>query len=297
MASDRFGATRRFATMLAITALAACSPVRLFDTVMPKDGGTVRLVHGAPFGADKRQRLDVYAPRVAGMTPLPIIVFFYGGSWNSGTKDGYSFVGKALASRGFLVVIPDYRLVPAVRYPAFLEDNAAAVHWVRQHGAQWGGDAERIVLAGHSAGAYNAAILALDPRWLGADRSAVKGLIGLAGPYDFLPFKGPIVEPAFAGVADPVSTQPVHYARPDAPPAFLATASKDRLVEARNSDALAGALSGHGVAVVRKTYPEVGHIGLVTAIAKPLRGHASVLEDMVDFAHKVTRHGALNHTE
>lgn len=289
MASDRFGTTRHFATMLAITALAACSPVRLFNSLMPKDGGAVRLVHGAPFGAARRQRLDVYAPRVAGVAPLPIIVFFYGGSWNSGTRDGYSFVGKALASRGFLVVIPDYRLVPAVRYPAFLEDNAAAVHWMRQHAEQWGGAPDRIVLAGHSAGAYNAAMLALDPRWLGADRGAVKGLIGLAGPYDFLPFSGPIVEPAFAGVADPVSTQPVHYARPDAPPAFLATAGKDRLVEPRNSDALARALSGQGVAVERRTYPDVGHIGLVTAIAKPLRGHAAILEDMVDFAHKATR--------
>ncbi|WP_343611925.1 alpha/beta hydrolase [Novosphingobium sp.] len=248
----------------------------------------VRLVHDESFGSDKRQKLDVYAPQGQRRLALPIIIFFYGGSWNSGTRNGYSFVGRALASCGFVVAIPDYRLVPAVRYPAFLQDNAAAVHWVRQHGAQWGGDPDRIVLAGHSAGAYNAAMLALDPRWLGADRGAIKGLIGLAGPYDFLPFSGPIVEPTFAGVTDPVSTQPVHYARRDAPPAFLATADKDRLVEPRNSDALARALGRQGVVVERKSYAHVGHIGLVTAIAIPLRGHASVLEDMVTFAHKVT---------
>jgi acetyl esterase/lipase len=288
MASVRFDATKRLVAMLGVTALAACSPVRIFNALMPRDSGGVRLVHDAPFGAEKRQRLDVYAPCQTGAEPLPVIVFLYGGSWNSGTKDGYGFVGDALAARGFLVVIPDYRLVPAVHYPAFLKDNAAAVRWVRQHAVQLGGDPDRIVLAGHSAGAYNAAMLALDPRWLGADRSAVKALIGLAGPYDFLPFKGPIIEPAFAGVADPVSTQPVHYARADAPPAFLATADKDMLVLPRNSDALAQALRGQGVAVERKSYPDVGHIGLVTAIAKPLRGHASVLEDMADFAHKAT---------
>lgn len=289
MARGRFEATKRVVAMLGVATLAACSPVRMFNALMPKDSGGVRLVHDAPFGAEKRQRLDIYAPRQTSTGPLPVIVFFYGGSWNSGTKDGYGFVGDALAARGFLVAIPDYRLVPAVHYPAFLEDNAAAVRWVRQHAAQLGGDPDRIVLAGHSAGAYNAAMLALDPHWLGADRSAVKGLIGLAGPYDFLPFKGPIVEPAFAGVADPVSTQPVHYARADAPSTFLATADKDMLVLPRNSDALAQALRGKGVAVQRKSYPDVGHIGLVTAIAKPLRGHASVLEDMGNFAHRVTR--------
>jgi len=152
----------------------------MFNALMPKDGGGVRLAHDAPFRAGKRQRLDIYAPRQTNAMPMPVIVFFYGGSWNSGTKDGYGFVGDALAARGFLVAIPDYRLVSAVHHPVFLEDNVAAVRWVRQHAAELGGDPERIVLAGHSAGAYNAAMLALDPRWLGADRSAVKGLIGLA---------------------------------------------------------------------------------------------------------------------
>jgi acetyl esterase/lipase len=281
---------RHFAAMVAITALAACSPLRLFNTIMPKDGGVVRLVHGEPFGSDKRQRLDVYAPQGQRREALPIIVFFYGGSWNSGTRNGYSFVGKAFASRGFLVAIPDYRLVPAVRYPAFLQDNAAAVHWVRQHAKKLGADPDRIVLAGHSAGAYNAAMLALDPRWLGVDREAIKGLIGLAGPYDFLPFSGPIVERTFVGVTDQRATQPVYYARRNAPPAFLATGNMDTLVEPRNSDALASALITQGAAVERTRYAHVGHIGLVTAIARPLRGHASVLEDMVNFAHKVTRH-------
>ena len=276
------------AVLVALT-VASCSPLRVFNTVMPKDGGVAKVVDNQPFGPDPRQHLDVYAPVGPRAGPLPVIVFFYGGSWNSGTKDGYSFVGRALAARGFLVAIPDYRLVPKVVYPAFLEDNAAAVRWVRAHAASLGADPDRMVLAGHSAGAYDAAMLALDPRWLGADRRGVRGLIGLAGPYDFLPFNGKVVQSAFAGVDDPPSTQPVLYAAAGAPPAFLATGDKDTLVLPRNSDALAAALRAKGVRVERRTYPAVGHVGLVTAIAKPFRGHASVLEDAADFAHEVTR--------
>ena len=279
----------RAIVMLMALAVSSCSPLRMFNAVMPKDGGVALVARNAPFGADPRQRLDVYAPiRTAG-PPLPIIVFFYGGSWNSGTREGYAFVGRALAARGFLVAIPDYRLVPQVRYPAFLEDNAAAVRWVRAHAAGLGGDPDKVVLAGHSAGAYDAAMLALDPRWLGADRGAVRGLIGLAGPYDFLPFDGRVVKEAFAGVGDPVTTQPVHYAQSGAPPAFLATGAKDTLVRPRNSDALADRLRMAGVRVERRVYPAVGHVGLVTAIAKPLRGRAGVLDDMASFAKEVTR--------
>ncbi|MFT4053172.1 MAG: alpha/beta hydrolase [Novosphingobium sp.] len=259
----------------------------MFNAVMPKDGGTVLAVQGAAFGPDPRQRVDVYRPRGTSPTPRPIIVFFYGGSWNSGTRRGYSFVGRALASRGFVVAIPDYRLVTQVRYPTFLEDNAAAVQWVRSHADEFGGDRQRLILAGHSAGAYNAAMLALDPRWLGQDRRVVRGLIGLAGPYDFLPFDGAVVKRTFEGSGEPTLTQPVHYAKAGSPPAFLATGDKDDVVRPANSDALAKKLQAAGVRVERRRYPDVGHAGLVTAIAKPLRGRASVLDDMVDFADSV----------
>jgi hypothetical protein len=135
----------------------ACSPLLVFNAVMPKDGGVRVAARDIPYGADHRQQLDVYVPSGPTAGPRPIIVFFYGGSWNSGVKNGYGFVGRALAARGFVVAIPDYRLVPQVRFPAFLEDGAAAVRWMRGHAAQYGGDPDRVVLAGHSAGAYNAA--------------------------------------------------------------------------------------------------------------------------------------------
>jgi acetyl esterase/lipase len=279
---------RLAAGLLALLA-SACSPLILFDTIVPKDGGVSLAVRNAAFGPDPRQRVDVYAPRRPAAARLPIIVFFYGGSWNSGTKGGYSFVGRALAARGFVVAIPDYRLVPLVRYPGFLEDNAAAVRWVRAHAAGFGGDPDRLILAGHSAGGYDAAMLALDPRWLGADRAAVRGLIGLAGPYDFLPFKEQVVRDAFQGAADPQSTQPIGFAGPGSPPALLATGGKDMTVRPSNSDALAAKLGKAGVPVERRIYPDVGHAGLITALARPLRGRAPVLDDLVAFAKRVSK--------
>lgn len=277
------------APLLALGLLAsACSPLLVFNAVMPKDGGVRVAARDVAYGGDARQRLDIYVPARASAKPLPVIVFFYGGSWNSGVKNGYGFVGRALAARGFVVAIPDYRLVPQVRFPAFLEDGASAVRWLRGHAADYGGDPARIVLAGHSAGAYNAAMLALDPQWLGADRAAVRGLIGLAGPYDFLPLDGPAVAAAFGQEPHPELTQPVHFLTPGDPPAFLATGDRDTVVRPANSDSLASKLRAAGVTVERRTYPEVGHAGLVTAIAVPFRGKARVLDEMADFAHRVT---------
>ncbi|HWJ58911.1 MAG TPA: alpha/beta hydrolase [Sphingomicrobium sp.] len=269
--------------------LTGCSPLNAFDTLIPKDRGSVMAIKDAAFGPDERQRLDVYRPRGSPASKLPIIVFIYGGSWQSGSKAGYSFVGRALAARGFVTVIADYRLVPEVHYPAFVEDNAAAVRWAIANAPRFGGDPDRIVVAGHSAGAYGAAMLALDGRWLGADRNRVRGLIGIAGPYDFLPLDGPITRAAFGNAPDLSDTQPVTHAGRGDPPSFLATAADDRTVRAYNSDSLAARLRAGGVRVERVTYPRVGHVGILTAIAKPLRGRASVLDDMTAFAHEVTR--------
>jgi acetyl esterase/lipase len=282
------GRVRRVSALALGLAASACSPLLMFNAVVPKDMGVRVAARDAAYGHDPRQRLDVYVPAAASPAPRPVIVFFYGGSWSSGVKNGYGFVGRALAARGFVVAIPDYRLVPQVRFPGFLEDGAAAVRWMRVHAAQFGGDPDRIVLAGHSAGAYNAAMLALDRQWLGADRAAVRGLIGLAGPYDFLPLDGPIVQAAFGQATDPAATQPVNFVTAQAPPAFLATAGKDMLVRPSNSDSLAARLRAAGVAVERRNYPQVGHAGLVAALAVPLRGRAAVLAAMAAFARRVT---------
>lgn len=265
--------------------LDACSPLATFNRLVPKDGGVQRWSDMA-FGRHERQRLDVYAPKCA--EKLPLLVFLYGGSWQSGTKDGYAFAGRAFAARGFVTLIPDYRLVPQVVFPAFLEDNAAAVRWARANADAHGGDPDRIVLVGHSAGAYNAAMLALDPQWLGADRHAIRGFVGLAGPYDFLPLDGPVTRAAFGEAPDKAATQPINHVSAAAPPAFLATGSEDQTVWPRNTKALAARLHAAGVPVETQVYSGIGHVGIVTALAKPFRNRAPVLADAVAFAQKVT---------
>ena len=275
--------------MLAALAATGCSPLTAFNALMPKDGGTFRAARDIPYGPDPRQKLDVYAPRRPATRPLPTIVFFYGGSWNSGARSGYGFAGRALASRGFVVVVPDYRLVPAVRFPAFLQDNAAAVRWAEANVARYGGDGGRIVLIGHSAGAYDAAMLALDPQWLGSGRAAIRGFAGLAGPYDFLPLDGPVTIAAFGGWPVPAETQPIHFAGPGDPPALLLTGTNDDMVRPGNSTALAARLEAAGVPTTVRRYPGIGHVGIVTALARPFRRKAPVLNDLAAFAARVTQ--------
>lgn len=274
--------------LVALAIVAIRSPLLTFNTLVPWDRGARLAREGAAYGADPRQALDVYVP-AGGGHDRPMIVFFYGGGWNSGTRSGYGFIGHALAAAGFVTIIPDYRLVPEVRYPAFLEDSTAAVRWARAHAGEWGGDPDRIVLAGHSAGAYNAAMLAIDPRWLGGDRAAIRGLIGLAGPYDFLPFDDPVAIEAFGRWPHPAETQPITHVAPGAPPALLATGADDERVRPGNSEALAARLKAAGVPVTLRRYARTGHGMIVMAIARPLRSRAPVLRDMIAFARETTR--------
>jgi len=283
--SVRAKMTRRLCLAAAAAALsAACAPLSLFATLAPADPA-IRSARNAAFGPAPRQRLDVFAPRGAS-GDAPVAVFFYGGSWDSGRRQDYSWVGKALASRGFVTVIPDYGLYPTVRYPAFLEDGALAVRWAQDHAAQFGGDGSRIVLVGHSAGAYNAAMVALDRRYLtaaGVDPKHIKALAGLSGPYDFLPLTDPIAQRTFGDAADLPGTQPVAYVRADSPPAFLATGDSDTMVYPRNTRRLAAAFRAAGVDVEERHYAGVDHVRMVLALSRPFRSRAPVLEEMTAF--------------
>lgn len=279
----------RIRVVLLASLAAACSPLTTFDALVPKDRGGIRVAKDVAYGPDPRQRLDVYAPRAAFGQARPVVVFFYGGSWNSGTRAGYAFVGRALAAQGFVAVVPDYRLVPAVRYPAFVEDGAASVRWASAHASDYGGAPGSVVLMGHSAGAYIAAMLAVDPRWLGSTRKAVKGLVGIAGPYDFAPFDVDASHAAFGGWADPAETQPVTWAGAGDPPALLLYGEEDMVVQPRNSQALAARLRAGGVAADLHAYRKLGHVGILLALARPFRRRAPVLEDVATFVRRVTR--------
>ncbi len=271
---------------------AACSPLNTFNRLVPKDRGGALVARDIAYGPSPRQRLDVYAPRGRCGQPRPVVVFFYGGSWNSGTRAGYAFVGRALAAQGFVTIVPDYRLVPDVRYPAFVEDGAAAVRWVTEHAGDYCGNDRSVVLMGHSAGAYIAAMLAVDPRWLGETRTRVTGFVGLAGPYAFAPFDVDASRAAFGHVADPAETQPVTWAGADDPPALLLYGNDDTVVRPRNSEALAAKLRAGGVTADQRVYRKLGHVGILLALARPFRGRAPVLDDVSGFVRRVTSAGA-----
>lgn len=275
--------TRRF-FLAAPALLAGCSPLGVLNTVVPEDGGSRRVATGLAYGPLPRQGLDVYTP--VGPGRAPVVVFFYGGSWKSGRKEDYSFAASAFASAGYVSVLPDYRLFPAVRFPSFLEDCALATAWVEKNIARFGGDPSRIFLAGHSAGAYNAAMVGLDRRYLdaaGGSQAAIRGVAGLAGPYDFLPLDNRTTIDVFGEASRLEATQPVNFARRGLPPFFLATGSDDDTVFPRNTVALAKRLRGVPVPVTEKIYPGVGHAGILLALTVPLRGRAPVLADMLDF--------------
>ncbi|WP_419898728.1 alpha/beta hydrolase [Roseomonas sp. USHLN139] len=253
----------------------ACSPAALLNRWAPEAARQ----EGIAYGPDPRHRLDLYAP-LHPAPAAPLVVFFYGGNWTDGERAMYRFVAASLAGAGCRVAIPDYRLFPAVRFPAFLQDCALATAWAcdqRAAGGTW--------LLGHSAGAYNAAMLALQPDWLAAvgrqPRRDLAGVIGLAGPYDFLPLRDAELEDIFA--PDPAVAQPINQVRGDNPPMLLLQGLADETVRPRNAESLAARIAAAGGPVRTRFYPDIGHAAILGALAGPLRFIAPVRRDVLGF--------------
>jgi len=273
---------------LGLIALAGCSAAGLLNGIsrLSGDGATRLAVRGAAYGPLARHKLDVWVPARAPATPLPVIVFFYGGGWVSGDRGDYGFAGRAFAAQGFVTIVADYRLVPEVRFPAFLQDGALAVKWARDHVAQYGGDPERISLSGHSAGAYQAAMLALDPHYLrdaGVDPKIVRSAALLATPADFYPFTEIRGRDALGAWPRPLETQPISFARADAPPILLMHGTADTVVRPYNSERLSAKLKGLGAPVDLRLYQGKSHIDLVKSLSPTFRGTTPALADSVAF--------------
>ena len=268
--------------MLRMASFARWKPLDLLNALTPR--GRSETTAGIAFGADPRQRLDVHRPHGGG--PRAAVVFFYGGSWQSGERGDYAFAGRALAARGFVAVVPDYRTYPPHRFPAFLEDAALALRWTRDHARELGVDPRRIFPMGHSAGAHIVAMLAVDRRWTeaaGIEREAIRAAIGLAGPYDFLPLRDPNLKELFGPEGRLAETQPVNHVRGGEPPMLLLHGAADRTVGPRNSRRLAARLRDQGGEVEEVFYPRVGHAGILAALAPPFRWWAPVLRDVARF--------------
>ncbi len=263
--------------------------LRLFNVLVPKDAGAQLVAEAVAYGPDVRQRLDIYAPSNRD-SHLPILLFVYGGSWNDGARGNYAFAGRAFAAKGYLTLVMDYRLMPEHPFPSFVEDAARAVAWAEKQAAAYGGDPTRIFAVGHSAGAYDIALAVLDKHYLreaGADPAALRGIATLAGPFDFLPLDTKVTLETFGKVADLAATQPINFARADAPPFLLLTGSNDTTVYPKNSRALARRMGDMGATVEIKEYADMDHTGIMLALAKPFRKPtAPVLDDIVAFFAK-----------
>ncbi len=281
--------TRRgFLAPAAAALVAACSPLAALNALGPRDRGAKRLATGVPYGEDQRQRMDVLVPTAASATPWPVLVFFYGGGWDSGSRAHYGWAAHALAARGFVVAVPDYRLVPTVRFPGFIEDAAAATARAGQLAANWGGDPARLGVIGHSAGAHLATMIALDRRYMAAAGAPglIKAAAGLAGPYDFLPLDVAASINAFGRAPDLTLTQPVTFVRPDAPPLWLGHGTDDEVVHAEDTTILCERMVAAGGRCEATLYPGLNHADLIATFSPLFRKKAPVLEDVTAFLRR-----------
>lgn len=252
----------------------------------PGDAGVSRVAEGVVFDPDTGLKLDVWAPEGGGKSSRPVLIFYYGGGWAHGARAHYGWAAKAFAAKGFVVVVPDYRKVPAVRFPAFVEDGAKATRWVQDNIARHGGDPGRVGMAGHSAGAHIAMLLTLNPEWLakaGVAPGFVRATVGLSGPYDFLPFDSRRSIAAMRGWPRPIETQPIAYARADTPPVMVVTGASDDTVKPRNAILLAQKLNRLGATVEFRAHNDLGHEDIAMALSKPFRHRAPVLAEASAF--------------
>ncbi|CAN5637684.1 alpha/beta hydrolase [soil metagenome] len=268
--------------MALVGLLAGCSPRRAVESLLLR-GHFVRSVD-IPYGDGPRQRLDVYRPRSAeGLAP--VVVFLYGGRWQTGSKDDYRLLGDALTKRGLVAVIPDYRLYPDVIFPAWVEDAVEAVAWARENATRFGGDPEQIFVVGHSAGAHTAALLNLDGRYLaaaGVRSDDIAGYVSIAGPVGTV-WTDPDVQALMGPPEDWPATYPATHVHGQARPLLLLHGGGDTTVGPGNSERLGARIREQGGCAPVVIYPGVGHVEIIVALSLPRFRGASVMNDLVQF--------------
>lgn len=239
------------------------------------------------YGSEVRQKLDIYLPVAAGLASKPTLIFVPGGCWGACAtfpKDDYRFVADAFTAHGYGVVIVNYRLYPAVRFAPIISDVRDAVEWVHRHGAQHDLNVEALVLVGHSAGAQMTALLTLNEDYLSADtRAHLKGFVGLAGPYDFLPFTKSYQPDLFGPEPLYPASQPINFVSGGEPPLLLLYGTADDTVKPRNIINLTRRVQQQGGVVVAHCYPDIDHGGIVGALARPLQDSTPVYRDILAF--------------
>lgn len=271
-------------------ACSGCTSLYFSAANLPTHWSAVRRTAGIAYGSGPRERLDVYVPSGDVARGRPLLVFFYGGAWDSGTRGAYRFAGTALAELGYVAVVPDYRVYPAVKFPVFLQDAARAVAWAQQHAADYGADPHRIVLLGHSAGAHMAAMLSIDPQYLtaaGVRPADIAGFVSLSGPQDLRPDTDELHR-IFAAPYAESDWQVTARVRGRAPPALLLHGAADRRVRPGASELLAEKLRAAGGEADLKIYPDCSHTCPVAALSRPGRRQAPSLRDIGTFLQRIS---------
>jgi len=266
--------------LLNILFLTACSPLEILNSTVDHNGYTSQV--GLVYGSDKRQKLDVHLPNQVSNN-ADVVIFYYGGRWQYGSKQEYAFVVDALTSRGLVTVIPDYRLFPQVDWQSFVQDGASAYQWVHNNIEKFNGNPQRIFVMGHSAGAHISAMVAVDDRLLNTNIKRPCGFIGLAGPYDFLPIEQPDIQRVFASERDLRKTQPITYASKDDPAMLLIHGLDDDIVKPGNSRRLAKRVQKAGGNAETKMYSDIDHIDILLSLSSTFRFYSPALEDSVTF--------------
>jgi len=268
-----------------LLALAACSggPVGALNAVSSTLGLSV--THDLSYGPDPRNVLDIYRPEQAQSGGAPVLLFIHGGSWTNGDKSEYKFVGESFARAGYVTAVMSYRLAPLHRYPAYIQDAAQALKFVRDHAAEYGGTPDRLYVMGHSAGAFNAVELVDNARWLkeaGVPIGSVKGVVGIAGPYSY-DYRGEPTANAFPEGSDPADVMPSYHVRTDAPPHLLLVAGNDMTVGPQNGERMNAALKAAGVPVTFTVLPGLNHYTIAGSLARPLSFLGKTRQDALDF--------------
>ncbi|WP_241560201.1 alpha/beta hydrolase [Marinomonas rhizomae] len=271
--------------------LVACTKVGLGVANLPNAFSNTETTKDIAYGTEPWQKLDVYVPPHSSGQSLPVVVFFYGGSWKDGSKDMYPFVGEAFAKQGYITVIADYSKYPQVKFPTFVEDGAKAVAWTYRHIAAYQGDPKRLFISGHSAGAHIGALLTADKHYLRAEGltpSILNAFAGLSGPYDFVPYEDDYIA-IFGPPENYPNMQVTTFIEGDEPPMLLLWGADDTLVGKSNMDKLIKKINVVQGLVESKVYDDLDHVAMVSSLVWFLKSKAPILDDVNDFFQ---RHGA-----
>lgn len=274
--------------VLFLSLLGGCTTQQVVNTLTLPVG--YRLFRNITYDPESNLQLDVYAP--SGAVKAPVVVFFYSRRWERGNKRDVTFVGQSLSAKGYVVIIPNFRHYPNVLYQQMLSDSARAVVWSHHFAKTYGGSAKKLVVMGFDAGAYNAAMLALDPRWVekaGGKADWIRGMIGISGPYDLLPIMAPDLRAFFAPASQYPLTQPINWVNGENPPLLLIASTTDHVVSARNTDELFRRVKAAHGPVEKITYRDLSHDMTLDALSAPLRGQADILSNIARFVRRVTR--------